>query len=48
VNPAKVKGTNVAGARAVIAYLMSPAGQAKIGSLQKEGEPLFHPGLAPR
>jgi tungstate transport system substrate-binding protein len=46
INPEKVKGTNVAGARAVLEYLISPEGQARIGAFRKHGEQLFHPGRA--
>lgn len=42
-NPEKVKGINAAGAKAVLDYLTSPAGQARIGAFQVDGEVLFHP-----
>jgi len=37
VNPAKVPGVNVEGARALEAYLLSPATQAKVAAFREEG-----------
>ncbi len=37
VNPAKVSGVNVEGARALEAYLLSPATQAKVAAFREEG-----------
>lgn len=48
VNPAKVPGVSVESARRVIAYLMSPEGQARIAAFQVAGESIFHPGAPPR
>jgi tungstate transport system substrate-binding protein len=48
VNPAKVQGVNAEGARAVLDYLASPDGQARIGAFRIEGEQVFHPGVAER
>ena len=48
VNPEKVPGVNATGARAVLDYLTSPEGQARIGAFRVEGEQVFHPGSADR
>ena len=44
LDPAKVKGTNEAGARAVRDYLVSPEGQARIDAFRVDGRPVFHAG----
>lgn len=48
VNPEKVSGVNAKGARAVVEYLTSPEGQARIGAFLVDGQQIFHPGSADR
>jgi tungstate transport system substrate-binding protein len=47
VDPAKVSGVNVTGARTLLEYLASPEGQARIGAFRVGGEQIFHPGAPP-
>ncbi len=46
VAPARRPGGNPEGARRLVEWLTSPAGQAAIGAFTVDGEPLFHPGSA--
>jgi tungstate transport system substrate-binding protein len=46
VNPARHEGLNVEGARALLDYLTSPAGQKRIGGFRAHGEVLFHPSAS--
>jgi tungstate transport system substrate-binding protein len=48
VDAAKVPGVNSKGARAVLDYLTSAEGHARIGEFQVDGEQIFHPGSADR
>jgi len=43
INPAKHKGINYKGAKALIDWITSPEGQAKIASFRPAGEQLFFP-----
>ncbi len=44
VNPARHQGLNVDGARSLLDYLTSPAGQARIAAFRVGEDVLFHPG----
>ena len=46
VNPDRHRGLNVDGARALLDYLTSTEGQARIGAFRVSGEILFHPHAA--
>ncbi len=43
VNPARHPGVHVKAARALLDYLVSPAGQKRIGAYRVDGQVLFHP-----
>ncbi|WP_123401850.1 substrate-binding domain-containing protein [Inmirania thermothiophila] len=47
VNPARWRDVNYLGAMALIAWLTSPEGQARIGAYRIGGEVLFHPVAVP-
>jgi tungstate transport system substrate-binding protein len=44
VNAEKAPGVDEKNARAVLEYLMSAEGQARIGAFRIDGEEIFHPG----
>jgi tungstate transport system substrate-binding protein len=47
VSSAKSPSVDESGARAVLDYLTSAEGQARIGAFRVDGEALFHPGAGP-
>jgi tungstate transport system substrate-binding protein len=48
VNPAKNAGVDAVHARAVLEWLVSPEGQARIAAFRVDGDAIFHPGAPPK
>jgi tungstate transport system substrate-binding protein len=47
-SPQRNPGVDASGAKALVDYLTSPEGQARIGAFRVDGEQVFHPGAADR